>query len=188
MYRTVKLKGNRTMTEEQPKEETTFTQADIDKLNEEHAKALQDLEERLKNETERKVDGAIKRTKAEMEEQAKRSKMSETEKLTAELDEYKAKYQEQADINAIASQKDETRKLMAEMGVDSNCLDFVFVPKDIEATTEKVKAFKEYVDKVKKETFEGGVKSKIPQAKEGDDKPSVNGIYSAVQQYYDEKK
>ena len=35
MYRTVKLKGNRTMTEEQPKEETTFTQADIDKLNEE---------------------------------------------------------------------------------------------------------------------------------------------------------
>lgn len=162
MYRTVKLKGNRTMTEEQSKEETTFTQADIDKLNEEHAKALQDLEERLKNETERKVDGAIKRTKAEMEEQAKRSKMSETEKLTAELDEYKAKYQEQADINAIASQKDETRKLMAEMGVDSNCLDFVFVPKDMNATKEKVKAFKEMIDGVKKATFEGGVKSTVP--------------------------
>lgn len=150
------------MTEEEQKQETTFTQADIDKMNEDHAKAMKELEERLKSETERKVDGAIKKTKAEMEEQAKKSKMSETEKLTAELDEYKAKYQEQADINAIASQKDETRKLMAEMGVDSNCLDFVFIPKDIEGTKAKIQAFKEYTDNVKKTTFENGVKSTVP--------------------------
>ena len=147
--------------------ETTFTQADIDKLNAEHQEAMKELETRLKGETERKVDGAIKKTKAEMkaemEEQVKREKMSETEKLTAELDEYKAKYQEQADINAIASQKDEARKLMAEMGVDSNCLDFVFVPKDMESTKARTQAFKEYIDSVKKATFEGGVNSTVPQ-------------------------
>ena len=153
------------MTEQETttQETTTFTQADIDKLNAEHQEAMKELETRLKGETERKIDGAIKKTKAEMEEQAKREKMSETEKLTAELDEYKAKYQEQADINAIASQKDEARKLMAEMGVDSNCLDFVFVPKDIESTKAKIKAFKEYTDGVKKATFENGVNSTVPE-------------------------
>lgn len=142
--------------------ETTFTQADIDNLKAEHEKAIKDLSERYKHEIDRKVDGAIKKTKAEMEEQAKREKMSETEKLTAELDEYKAKYQEQADINALASQKDEARKYMAELGVDSNCLDFVFVPKDIESTKARTQAFKEYIDSVKKATFEGGVNSTVP--------------------------
>lgn len=143
-------------------QETKFTQADIDKLNAEHQEAMKELEARLKSETERKVDGAIKKTKAELEEQVKREKMSETEKLTAELDEYKAKYQEQADINALATQKDETRKLMAELGVDSNCLDFVFIPKDIDGTKARIQAFKEYTDSVKKATFENGVQSTVP--------------------------
>lgn len=150
------------MTEQEEQKVTTFTQEDIDKINAEHQEALKELEARLKSETERKVDGAIKKTKAEMEEQAKKAKMSETEKLETELNEYKTKYQEQADINAIASQKDETRKLMAEMGVDSNCLDFVFIPKDIEGTKAKIQAFKEYTDNVKKTTFENGVKSTVP--------------------------
>lgn len=153
------------MTEEEKQTDvTTFTQEDIDKINAEHQTAMKELEERLKNESERKIDGAIKKTRAEMEEQAKKAKMSETEKLTAELDEYKAKYQEQADINAIASQKDETRKLMSEAGVDIACLDFCFVPKDIEATKAKIQAFKEYTDNVKKTTFENGVKSTVPNA------------------------
>ena len=151
------------MTEETT-EVKTFTQEDIDKLNEEHANALKELETRLKGETERKVDGAIKKTKAELEEQIKREKMTETEKLTAELDEYKAKYQEQADINALATQKDEARKLMSEAGLDLNCLDFCFVPKDIEATKTRIQAFKEYTDGVKKSTFEGSVKSTVPNA------------------------
>lgn len=149
------------MTEPEPK---TFTQADIDKLNEEHANALKELETRLKGEQDRKVDAAIKKTKAEIEEAAKKASMTETEKLNAELEEYKTKYQEQADINALASQKDETRKLMQEAGVDLSCLDFCFVPKDIEATKVKIKAFKEYTDNVKKSTFENGVQSTVPNA------------------------
>lgn len=144
--------------------ENQFTQADVDKLNEEHANALKELETRLKGEQDRKVDAAIKKTKAEIEEAARKASMSETEKLTTELEEYKAKYQEQADINALASQKDETRKLMQEAGVDLSCLDFCFVPKDIEATKVKIKAFKEYTDNVKKSTFENGVQSTVPNA------------------------
>ena len=142
----------------------TFTQEDIDKINEDHAKALKDLEARLKGEQDRKVDAAIKKTKAEIEEAARKASMSETEKLNAELEEYKAKYQQQADINELANQKDETRKLMQEAGVDLSCLDFCFVPKDIEATKGKIKAFKEYTDNVKKTTFESGVQSKVPNA------------------------
>lgn len=176
------------MTEQEQQQETTFTQADIDKINAEHENALKELETRLKGEQDRKVDAAIKKTKAEIEEQAKRANMSELEKATAELEEYKTKYQEQADINAIASQKDETRKLMTELGVDASCLDFVFIPKDSDGTKARVKAFKEYIDKVKKETFEGGVDSTIPQKKGNTDLQQVNGIYSAVQQHYEQTK
>lgn len=152
--------------EEQGKqtETKTFTQEDIDKLNQEHANALKELEIRLKGEAERKIDGAIKKTRAEIEEAAKKEKMTETEKLNAELEEYKTKYQEQADINAIASQKDEARKLMTEIGVDANCLDFCFIPKDIEGTKARIQAFKQYTDGVKKATFENGVQSTVPNA------------------------
>lgn len=159
------------MTEENQSTKT-FTQEDIDKLNAEHANALKELETRLKGEQARKVDAAIKETKAKLEEEAKKAGMSEAEKLNAELEEYKAKYQQQADINALASQKDETRKIMSEMGVDLSCLDFCFVPKDLDATKAKIKAFKEYTDGVKKATFENGVQSKAPekgQAPETDD-------------------
>jgi hypothetical protein len=53
---------------------------------------------------------------------------------------------------------------MQEAGVDLSCLDFCFVPKDIEATKVKIKAFKEYTDGVKKATFENGVQSTVPNA------------------------
>lgn len=140
----------------------TFSQEDIDKLNADHASALKELETRLKGEQDRKVDAAIKKTRAEIEEAAKKASMSEAEKLNAELEEYKIKYQEQADINAIASQKEEARKYMSELGVDLNCLDFVFTPKDLEATKAKIQAFKQYTDGVKKATFENNVKSTVP--------------------------
>ena len=153
------------MTEEN-QDVKTFTQADIDKLNEEHANAVKELETRLKGEHDRKVDAAIKKTKAEtkaeIEEQARKANLSELEKANETIKELETKYQEQADINALASQKDETRKLMQEAGVDLSCLDFCFVPKDLEATKTKIKAFKEYTDGVKKATFEGGVQSTIP--------------------------
>ena len=68
------------MTEEN-QDVKTFTQEDIDKLNAEHANALKELETRLKGEQERKIDSAIKKTRAEIEEAAKKASMTETEKL-----------------------------------------------------------------------------------------------------------
>lgn len=153
-------------------QETTFTQADIDNLKAEHEKAIKDLNDRHNAELSRKVDAAMKKAQAEAEEAARKANMSELEKATAELAEYKTKYQEEADKNALTVQKDETRKIMQELGVDVNCLDFVFIPKDEEGTKARCKAFKEYIDNVKKNTFESNVKSIVPGA--GSQKGNTN--------------
>lgn len=149
---------------EQDKEDVkTFTQEDIDKLTEElnakHQEDMDKLASKLRSEFKEKEAKA----KAEAEKLARQANMSELEKANETIKELEAKYKEQADINELASQKDETRKLMTEAGVDLSCLDFCFVPKDIEATKSKIQAFKEYTDNVKKTTFENGVKSKVPE-------------------------
>lgn len=137
----------------------TFTQEDIDKLTEElktkHQEEMDRLASKLRSEFKEKEAKA----KADAEKLARQANMSELEKANEQIKELEAKYKEQADINALASQKDETRKLMSEAGVDLACLDFCFVPRDIEATKSKIQAFKEYTNNVKKETFESGVKS-----------------------------
>ena len=147
------------MVDEQPQTEKTFTQADIDSLKAEHQKAMDTLAGKLRAEFKEKEAKA----KEEAEKAAKQANMSETEKLTAELEDYKNKYQQEADKNALSLQKDETRKLMRELGVDENCLDYVFIPKDTEGTKARAKAFKEYIDTVKQNTFEKNVKSVVPQ-------------------------
>lgn len=151
------------MTEEKPPVDVkTFTQADIDKLTAElsakHQEEMDGLASKMRAEFKEKE----KQAKAEAEKQARQANMSELEKANDTIKELQTKYQEQADINALASQKDETRKLMSEAGVDLSCLDFCFVPKDIEATKVKIKAFKEYTDGVKKATFEGSVGNTVP--------------------------
>ena len=145
-------------------QEKTFTQADLDALKAEHAKAISDLNGRHKEELDRKVDAAVKKVQAEAEEKARVANMSELEKAQKLADDYKIKFEAEADKNALTVQKDETRAYMAEIGLDSNCLDYVFIPKDLDGTKAKAKAFKEYIDKVKKETFETNVKSKVPNA------------------------
>lgn len=147
------------MTEQEPK---TFTQQDIDNLKSEleakHQESLNALAGKLRAE--------FKEREAKAQQAAKRANMSELERANAEIEDWKAKYQEKEDLIAIANQKDETRKFMSELGVDEKCLDYVFVPKDFESTKARVRAFKEYVDNVKKETFESGLKSTIPNAKQ----------------------
>ena len=153
------------MTEQETETENvkTFTQEDIDKLIEElnakHQAEMDGLASKFRNEYKEKEAKA----KAEAEKKARQANMSELEKANETIKELEAKYKEQADINELASQKDETRKLMSEAGVDLACLDFCFVPRDIEATKSKIQAFKEYTNNVKKETFEGNVKSTIPE-------------------------
>ena len=151
------------MTEQEPKDVKTFTQEDIDKLTEElnakHQEEMDKLAGKLRTEFKEKEAKA----KAEAEKLARQANMSELEKANETIKELQAKYDEQAEINALASQKEETRKLMSEAGVDLACLDFCFVPKDIEATKSKIQRFKEFTDNVKKTTFENGVQSKVPE-------------------------
>lgn len=138
----------------------TYTQADFDALTAKHQQELNDLDIRLKAEYKRKADKA----KEDAEKAARQAGMSELEKANAELEELRGKYQESQNTIALTNQKDETRKLMADLGVDEKCLDYVFVPKDMEATKARAKAFKAYVDEVKKNTFEKNVGGTPPGA------------------------
>jgi len=152
-------------------DEAKFTQADLDALKAEHEKAINDLKDRHKEELDRKVDGAVKKALAEAEEKAKEANMSELEKAQKALEkankateDFRIKYELEAEKTALTEQRAQTLKDMAESGVDAGCLDFVFVPKDTEGTKARIKAFKEYTDNVKKTTFESNVRSTIPGA------------------------
>ena len=111
-------------------EAQTFTQEDIDGLNAKHQEEITALQDRLKAEYERKADGLAKKVRAEIEEEAKKAKMTELEKANTEIEELTRKNQEFQDTIALTTQKDDTRKLMSELGVDEKCLDYVFVPKN----------------------------------------------------------
>lgn len=146
------------MAEEQ--QEKTFTQADIDALTAKHQEEMNNLAGKLRAEFKEKEKVA----KEAAEKAAKQANMSELEKANAELEELRGKYKQSQDTIALTTQKDETRKLMSELGVDDKCLDYVFIPKDTEGTKARIKAFKEYIDNVKKETFEKNIKSAVPGA------------------------
>lgn len=149
------------MTEENTsQQEQTFTQADIYSLTAKHQEEMNALAGKLRAEFKEKEKAA----REAAEKAARQANMSELERANAELEELREKYQGAQDTIALTAQKDETRKLMSELGIDEKCLDYVFVPKDMNATKARAKAFKEYVDEVKKNTFEKNVKSTIPGA------------------------
>jgi hypothetical protein len=167
------------MTDGQPTEKT-FTQADFDALKAEHSKAIADLNDRHKSELDRKVEAAIKKTQAEAEEAARVANMSELEKAQKTAEDFRIKYEAEAEKTALTAQKEQALKEMAEIGVDAGCLDFVFVPKDADGTKARVKAFKEYIDAVKKTTFESNVKSTIPMAGSGDGNTQLAAMRKAA--------
>lgn len=138
----------------------TFTQADIDSLTAKHQEEMNALAGKLRAEFKEKEKAA----REAAEKAARQASMSDLERANAELEELRGKYQESQDTIALTTQKDETRKLMSELGVDDKCLDYVFVPKDMEATKARTKAFKEYIDEVKKNTYEKSVGSTPPGA------------------------
>lgn len=149
------------MTEENTsRQEQTFTQADIDSLNAKHQDEMNALAGKLRAEFKEKEKAA----KEAAEKAARQANMSELERANEELEELRGQLQQSQDAIALTSQKDETRKIMSELGVDDRCLDYVFVPKDMDATKARAKAFKEYIDEVKKTTFETSVQSKAPSA------------------------
>ena len=170
MYSTVKTEKEKTMSEDAK----TFTQADLDALKAEHTKAIADLNDRHKYELDRKVEAAIKKAQAEAEEKAKEASMSELERTQKALEkanrateDFKIKYELEAEKTALTAQREQALKDMAEAGVDASCLDFVFIAKDVEGTKARIKAFKEFTNGVEKATFEKNIKSTIPGASGG---------------------
>lgn len=145
-------------------EEKTFTQADIDNLEAKHKEELTELAERLKSEHKRKLDGALKELRADLEKKANEANMSELEKAQSRIKDLEAKYQEKEDLINLNNQKDETRAYLKEIGVDVANLDYVFIPKDMDGTKARANAFKEMIDNVKKDTWGSNMKSTIPNA------------------------
>lgn len=155
----------------------TFTQEDIDKLTADLSAKHQDDMDKLASKLRAEFKEKEAKAKADAEKQARQANMSELEKANEQIKELESKYQEQVNVNEITAQKEETRKLMTEMGVDLNCLDFVFIPKDADGTKARIQAFKEYTDTVKKNTFENGVKSTVPNAgKPPESDPFLDGF------------
>lgn len=148
------------MADEKQNQEQTFTQADIDALKAEHQKAMDDLASKLRSEFKDKEAKA----KAEAEKIAKQANMSELEKAQNEANEWQTKYNEAQSFIDLSNQKEETRKKMAELGVDVKYLKYVFSPKDMKATEENIKSLKADIDEIKKTTFSANVRSIVPGA------------------------
>lgn len=132
-----------------------FTQEDVNKI----------LSERIAEEKAKK-DKELADLKAELERKAELDKMSEQDRVKAKLEDIEKKYQAELDKNALAVQKDETRKLLEEEKLPVSFLDFVLVPKDETKTKLNVSNLKKVFD----EEVKKGVEAKIPSHK-----PSFNG-------------
>ena len=152
------------MADDNQQQEKTFTQADIDNLNAEHQKAMDTLAGKLRAEFKDKEAKA----KAEAEKLAKQAQMSDIEKLQDDVKEWQAKYNEAQSVIDLSNQKDETRKKMAELGVDEKYLKYVFIPKDMKTTEDNIKSLKADIDEIKKATFETNINSTIPGAGGGE--------------------
>lgn len=131
-----------------------FTQDDVNKI----------LTERLAEEKAKK-EKELADLKAELERKAELEKMSEQDRTKAQLEDIEKKYQAELDKNALAIQKDDTRKLLEQEKLPTSFLDFVLVPKDDAKTKLNISELKKvFEDEVKK-----GVEAKIPSHK-----PSFN--------------
>ena len=159
MYSTVKTEKEKTMSEDAK----TFTQADLDALKAEHTKAIADLNDRHKYELDRKVEAATKKAKEANMSELERTQKA-LEKANRATEDFRIKYELEAEKTALTAQREQALKDMAEAGVDASCLDFVFIAKDVEGTKARIKAFKEFTNGVEKATFEKNIKSTIPGA------------------------
>lgn len=161
-------------------EAKTYTQADIDELTAKHQEELNNLAGKLRAEFKAKEQKAKDDAKAEAERLAKEAQMTELEKANSRYAELEAKWKASEEQIALTTQKDETRAYLKELGVSESNLDYVFIPKDLEGTKVRAKAFKEMIDNVKKETFEKGAGTPPPNAGKdgGETDPFLQGFES----------
>lgn len=137
--------------QEPPKDEVKFTQADLDKI----------VQKRL-GEQKAAFDKQLADQKAEAEKQAELAKLSEIDRLKAEKEDALAKYQEEADKNALSIQKEKLREYMTEKEVSHPFLDFLIKEKDLEASKANVDNFKKVFDETVKTEVEKKIPSHVP--------------------------
>lgn len=160
--------------EQQGQQEAKFTQADIDKI----------VQKRL-GEQKATFDKQLAEQKAEAEKEAELAKLSEIDRLKAEKDDLTAKYQAEADKNALSVQKDDLRKYMAEKEVNNTFLDFLIVPKDLDKSKANVDSFKSVFDEAVQKAVEAKIPSHVPGGNGGNQNTtSHGGLRGAIEDYY----
>lgn len=142
---------NATDTKNNENNDAKFTQDDVNKV----------LSERINAEKEKHAK-EIADLKAQMEREAELAKMSENERIKAELDDYKKKFQEAEDRNALAIQTEETRKILEDAKVPTAFLKFVLVPKDKNQTQANVNELKSVFESEIKKGVEAQIKPHKP--------------------------
>lgn len=151
------MADEQTQQEEQTQQqEAKFTQTDLDKI----------VQTRL-SEQKSKFEKQIEEQKKEAEKQAELAKLSEIDRLKAEKDDITAKYQAEADKNALSIQKEDLRKYMTEKEVSHTFLDFLIKEKDMEVSKANVDNFKKVFDEAVKTEVEKKIPSHVPNTQGG---------------------
>lgn len=134
-------------------------------------------QEDYKAKLEKEFNQRILEMKAKMEDEAKKSSMSELELAKTELEEWKKKYQEKENECLISKQKEETTALLNQAGLSIDILDVVYVPLDMNKTKENIDKLKNYINQLEKAYFGGSQDTPIPRAsKEAGYDPFIEGF------------
>ena len=128
-----------------------FTQDDINKM----------LQTRV-NEMNTKHEKELAELKAKYEREAELAKMNEKDRLDAEYKDLQKKYQEEKDKNELATQTEETRKLLEDAKLPTAFLKFVQVPKDSKQTQLNINELKTVFDSEVKKGVEAQIKPHKP--------------------------
>ena len=137
--------------QQEQKTEVKFTQEDLNKL----------LQDRLATE-KAKHQKELDDLKAQMTRDAELSKMNEQERIKAELEDYKAKFQKSQDEIALNLQTEQTRGLLKEANLSNDFLKFVLVPKDENQTKVNSQNLKTVFDAEVKKGVEAQIKPHKP--------------------------
>ena len=137
--------------QQEQKTEVKFTQEDLNKL-------LQDRLATEKTKHQKELDDL----KAQMTRDAELSKMNEQERIKAELEDYKAKFQKSQDEIALNLQTEQTRGFLKEANLSNDFLKFVLVPKDENQTKANIQNLKTVFDAEVKKGVEAQIKTHKP--------------------------
>ena len=98
----------------------------------------------------------------ELESEAKKAGMTELERTQAELAEIKQKYEEKEKECLISKEKEETKAILEEEGLQEAALELVYMPLDMEKTKSKIGVLKNYIGQMKKDILQNYINTPLP--------------------------